>query len=79
MINTTWTDALAGMTVTGLDVRPRAVRCAPEAFTAPFQGSGLPFGGAVVETVAPAAPQRTTDDVHIGTTLGLSSSRRSPG
>ena len=87
MISTTWTEAPAGMPAAGLDVRPRAYRRAPEAFTAPFQGTGLPFGssvpGAVVDTVAPA-PQRTTavkatTNVHIDTTLGLHTSRRPPG
>ena len=85
MISTTWTDALAGMPAAGLDVRPRACRRAPEAFTAPYQGTGLPFGASVVDTVAPAAaPQVTdggsaTDNFHIDPTLGSTSSRRPPG
>ena len=86
MITTPWTDGPAGMPAEGLDVCPRAFRRAPEAFTAPYQGTGLPFGGAVVDTVAPKpAMQRpviglaTTDNVHIGTTLGIHSSRRPPG
>ena len=84
MISTTWTEAPAGMPAAGLDVRPRAVRRAPEAFTAPYQGTGLPFGGAVVDTVAPVAPQVTaelitTTQFHTdATTLGISSSRRPP-
>ncbi len=83
MISTTWTDALAGMPAAGLDVRPRAYRRAPEAFTAPFQGTGLPFGGAVVDTVAPitqrpASSLVTTDNVHTDTTLGNHPSRRPP-
>jgi hypothetical protein len=85
MITISWTDAPAGMPVTGLVVRPRACkRRAPEAFTAPYQGSGLPFGGAVVDTVAPTVQRpatglTATDNVHIGTTLGIHSSRRPPG
>ena len=86
MISTTWTDALAGKPATGLDVRPRADRRAPEAFTAPYQGTGLPFGASVVDTVrvavAPAGSSRCTDNLNIGTpitTLGLHSSRRPPG
>jgi hypothetical protein len=60
-----------------------SVRRDPEAFTAPFQGTGLPFGGAVVDTVAPitqrpAAGLATTDNVHTDTTLGNHSSRRPP-
>lgn len=86
MISTTWTDALAGMPAVGLDVRPRAYRRpAPEAFTAPFQGTGLPVSGAVVDTVAPVSvPQIaieliTTDTFHTdATTLGTHSSRRPP-
>ena len=87
MITISWTDAPAGMPVTGLVVRPRAVRRAPEAFTAPYQGTGLPsgsFGGAVVDTVAPTVQRpatglTATDNVHIATTLGIHSSRRPPG
>ena len=84
MTSTTWTDALAGMPAAGLDVRPRADRRAPEAFTAPFQGTGLPFGVSVVDTVTDAAAgrSRSTDNFHNGTpitTLGLHSSRRPPG
>ncbi len=86
MITTTWTEAPAGMPAAGLDVRPRALRRAPEAFTAPYQGTGLPFGASVVDTVAPAvAPRITdggtaTDNLHIDpTTLGSHPSRRPPG
>jgi hypothetical protein len=86
MSSNTWTDAPAGLPAEGLVVRPRSERRAPEAFTAPYQGTGLPFGGAVVDTVAPKpAMQRpviglaTTDNVHMGTTLGIHSSRRPPG
>ncbi len=86
MITTTWTEAPAGMPAAGLDVRPRALRRAPEAFTAPYQGTGLPFGASVVDTAVPsAAPQVTgrgtgIDNLHIDpTTLGSSSSRRPPG
>jgi hypothetical protein len=88
MITISWTDALAGMPETGLVVRPRGCeRPAPEAFTAPYQGTGLPFGsfgGAVVDTVAPTVQRPATgfiatDNVHIGTTLGIHSSRRPPG
>ena len=86
MISTTWTDALAGQPATGLDVRLRADRRAPEAFTAPYQGTGLPFGASVMDTVpdavAPAGPSRCTDKFHSDTpitTLGLHSSRRPPG
>ena len=84
MISTTWTEAPAGMPAAGLDVRPRAVRPAPEAFTAPYQGTGLPFGGSVVEAVAPVAPQITfeliaTTQFHTdATTLGTHPSRRPP-
>ena len=82
MSSTTWTDALAGMPVAGLDVRPRAYRRAPEAFTAPFQGTGLPSGGAVVDTVAVpqiATEPIATDKFHTdATTLGIHSSRRPP-
>ena len=85
MISTTWTDALAGMPAAGLDVRPRAFRRAPEAFTAPYQGTGLPFGASVVDTVVPAAVAQiavepiTTDTFHTdATTLGIHSSRRPP-
>ena len=86
MISTTWTDALAGMPAAGLDVRPRASRRAPEAFTAPYQGTGLPFGASVVDTAVPAAVAQiavepiTTDTFHTdATTLGIHSSRRPPG
>ena len=87
MSSTTWTDALAGMPAAGLDVRPRAHRRAPEAFTAPCQGTGLPFGGAVVDTVAVpqiatqliATQPITTAKFHTdATTLGIHSSRRPP-
>lgn len=82
MISTTWTEAPAGMPAAGLDVRPRALRRAPEAFTAAYQGTGLPFGGAVVDTVAPVAPQigtQLTTQFHTdATTLGIHSSRRPP-
>ena len=83
MISTTWTEAPAGMPAAGLDVRPRAVRRAPEAFTAPFQGTGLRFGGAVVDAVAPVAPQIATQlittQLHTdATTLGIHPSRRPP-
>ena len=82
MSTKTWTDALAGMPAQGLDVRPRASRRAPKAFTAPYQGTGLPFGGREVDvpvgTAAPA-PQLIATNVHIGTTLGLQPSRRPPG
>jgi hypothetical protein len=86
MIPNTWTDAPAGLPAEGLVVRPRSERRAPEAFTAPYQGTGLPFGGAVVDTVGttpamqrPAIGLTTTDNVHIATTLGIHSSRRPPG
>jgi hypothetical protein len=84
MITMTWTDAPAGLPAEGLVVRPRCERRAPEAFTAPYQGTGLPFGGSVVDTVAPVAQTAptgvsTTDNVHIATTLGIHSSRRPPG
>ena len=84
MITNTWTDAPAGMPAEGLVVLPRCDRRAPEAFTAPYQGTGLPFGGAVVDTVAPVASQIaleliTTAKFHNdATTLGISSSRRPP-
>jgi hypothetical protein len=86
MITNTWTDAPAGLPAEGLVVRPRCESRAPEAFKSPYQGTGLPFGGAVVDTViTPPTMQRlsidltTTDNVHIGTTLGIHSSRRPPG
>ena len=97
MISISWTDAPAGMPAEGLlvraVVRPRSLRCGPEAFTAPYQGTGLPvgsFGGAVVDTVAPtvqrpvagaiAAGLPATDKFHNdATTLGIHSSRRPPG
>ena len=98
MINNTWSDGPAGLPAEGLVVRPRAgaarplagygaacgtsLRRAPEAFTAPFQGTGLPFGGAVVATVAPIAQRPVTspatDNVHTDSTLGNHSSRRPP-
>ena len=83
MISTTWTEAPAGMPAAGLDVRPRAVRRAPEAFTAPFQGTGLPSGGAVADTVAPVAAriasQLITTQFHTDvTTPGIHPSRRPP-
>ena len=88
MITISWTDAPAGMPAEGLVVRPRCDRRAPEAFTAPYQGTGLPFGsfgGSVVDTVAPtvqlpAIGVPATDITHIdATTLGNHSSRRPPG
>jgi len=85
MITTTWTDAPAGMPAEGLDVRPRAFRRAPEAFTAPYQGTGLPFGSVVVDTVAPTLQRPATGLIAIdkfhndATTLGIHSSRRPPG
>jgi hypothetical protein len=85
MITTTWTDGPAGMPAEGLVVRPRAFRRAPEAFTAPYQGTGLPFGGVVVDTVAPTVQRpatglTATDKFHNdATTLGIHSSRRPPG
>ena len=84
MITISWTDAPAGMPAEGLVVRPRCDRRAPGAFTAPYQGTGLPFGGSVVDTVAPtvqlpAIGLTATDNVHIdATTLGIHSSRRPP-
>ncbi len=75
MISTTWTEAPAGMPAAGLDVRARAVRRAPEAFTAPYQGTGLPFGGSVVDTVAPQLIAQFHTDA---TTLGIHPSRRPP-
>ena len=85
MITTTWTDAPAGMPAEGLVVRPRALRRGPEAFTAPYQGTGLPFGGVVVDTVAPTVQRPATGLISIdkfhndATTLGIHSSRRPPG
>ncbi len=88
MITISWTDAPAGMPAEGLVVRPRCDRRAPEAFTAPYQGTGLPFGsfgGSVVDIVAPTVQRpatglTATDNVHIdATTLGIHSSRRPPG
>jgi hypothetical protein len=83
MISTTWTQAPAGMPAAGLDVRPRTCRRAPEAFTAPYQGTGLPFGASVVDTVVPPAVRQnaigglTTDKFHTdATTLGIHPSRR---
>ncbi len=85
MISTTWTEAPAGMPAAGLDVRPRAYRRAPEAFSAPFQGTGLPFGGSVVDAVVPVAVPQTgiapidIDNLHTdATTLGIHPSRRPP-
>jgi hypothetical protein len=49
-------------------------RRAPEAFTPPFQGTGLPFGGAVPTALQPNDPSTHTDV----TTLGIHSSRRPP-
>jgi len=88
MITISWTDAPAGMPAEGLVVRPRCDRRAPEAFTAPYQGTGLPFGsfgGSVVDIVAPtvqlpATGLTPTDKFHNdATTLGIHSSRRPPG
>jgi hypothetical protein len=82
MISTTWTQAPAGMPAAGLDVRPRACRRAPEAFTTPYQGTGLPFAGRGVDVpvgTSVPAPQLIATNVHIGTTLGIHSSRRPPG
>jgi hypothetical protein len=85
MISMSWTDAPTGSPAKGLVVRPRGCeRPAPEAFTAPYQGTGLPFGsfgGSVVDTVErPATGLTATDNVHIdATTLGIHSSRRPPG
>ena len=85
MITTTWTDGPAGMPAEGLVVRPRALRRAPEAFTAPYQGTGLPFGGVVVDTVAPTVQRPATGLISIdkfhndATTIGIHSSRRPPG
>ena len=88
MITISWTDAPAGMPAEGLVVRPRCDRRASEAFTAPYQGTGLPFGsfgGSVVDIVAPtvqlpATGLTATDKFHNdATTLGLHSSRRPPG
>jgi hypothetical protein len=84
MISTTWTEAPAGMPAAGLDVRPRAYRRAPEAFTAPFQGTGLPFGGRVVGAVVDTVPLTgiapiDIDNLHTdATTLGIHPSRRPP-
>jgi hypothetical protein len=87
MITFSWTEAPAGLPAEGLAVRPRCERRAPEAFTAPYQGTGLPFGGSVVDTVVtPTAMQLpttggiATDKFHNdATTLGIHSSRRPPG
>ena len=85
MTTISWTDAPAGMPAEGLVVRPRCDRRAPEAFTASYQGTGLPFGGSVVDTVAPTVQRPAiglpaTDNVHNdATTLGIHSSRRPPG
>ena len=85
MITTTWTDGPAGMPAEGLVVRPRAFRRAPAAFTAPYQGTGLPFGSVVVDTVAPTVQRPATGLIAIdkfhndATTLGIHSSRRPPG
>ncbi len=86
MITNTWTDAPAGLPAEGLVVRPRSERRAPEAFTPAYQGTGLPFGGVVVDAVVAPTMQRpsngliATDKFHTdATTLGISSSRRPPG
>ena len=85
MISISWTDAPAGVPAEGLVVRPRSECRAPEAFTAPYQGTGLPFGGSVVDIVAPtmqrpATGLTATDKFHNdATTLGITSSRRPPG
>ena len=87
MISNSWTDAPAVLSAEGLVVRPRSERRAPEAFTAPYQGTGLPFGGFVVDTVVAPAPVQlpatgviATDKFHIDAmTLGNHSSRRPPG
>ncbi len=85
MISNSWTDAPAGLPAEGLVVRPRSERRAPEAFTAPYQGTGLPFGsfgGSVVDIVAPsvqvpAAGLTAIDKFHNdATTLGIHPSRR---
>jgi hypothetical protein len=57
-----------------------ALRRAPEAFTTPFQGTGLPFGSTVPGAAVPADLQRNDlDTTHTdATTLGLHSSRRPP-
>jgi hypothetical protein len=57
-----------------------ASRRAPEAFTTPFQGTGLPIGGTVPGAVAPAGLQRNDLDITRtdATTLGIHSSRRPP-
>jgi hypothetical protein len=89
MISTPWTQAPAGMPAAGLVVRPRALRRAPGAFAAPHsapcQGTGLPFGASVVDTVVPAGAARTgidliaPDTFHTdATTLGIHPSRRPP-
>ena len=84
MISNTWTDAPAGLPAEGVPARPRFEDCAPAAFTTTYRGTGLPFGGAVVDIVAPTMQRPTTgllpvDNVHIATTLGNHSSRRPPG
>ncbi len=87
MITFSWTEAPAGLPAEGLVVRPRCDRRAPEAFTAPYQGTGLPFGGSVVDTVVPQAAMQlpttgviANDKFHTDvTTLGIHSSRRPPG
>jgi hypothetical protein len=85
MITISWTEAPAGLPAEGLVVRPRCERRPSEAFTAPYQGTGLPFGGSVVDIVAPTMQRPatgliTTDKFHNdATTLGISSSRRPPG
>jgi hypothetical protein len=96
MITTTWTDAPAGgagvarrprFDEVGVPAGYRAVigcseasRRAPEAFTAPFHGTGLPFIGSVPGAIAPADQQRNDLDMtHTdATTLGIHSSRRPP-
>jgi hypothetical protein len=90
MITISWTDAPAGMPAEGLVVRPRCDRRAPEAFTAPYQGTGLPFGSFGGSVVAPTAQLPATGGIATGftatdkfhndaTTLGIHSSRRPPG
>ena len=86
MINISWTDAPAGPSAEGLVVRPRTERRAPEAFTAPYQGTGLSFRGSVVDPIVraamhlPATGALATDTFHTETTtFGISSSRRPPG
>ena len=80
MISISWNDGPAGLPAEGLVVRPRCQRRALEAFTAPYQGTGLPMGGTVVDTVAPTMQRPATDKFHNdATTLGIQPSRRPPG